>query len=160
MNTSGQPYLASLEDRAVRQRLQEASVNRGSHGGDFDNRDTALQLARLRAERAQLLGYPNYAAYGLEDETAKTTTAVNKMLSELAPAAVANAKNEAAELQKLLMPTMATLSWRHGTGPTTPSNYVPQNMRLTIPSYARILNSTAYYKMACFCRASVVRYQL
>ncbi|MBC3809975.1 M3 family metallopeptidase [Undibacterium aquatile] len=102
MNTSGQPYLASLEDRAVRQRLQEASVNRGSHGGDFDNRDTALQLARLRAERAQLLGYPNYAAYGLEDETAKTTTAVNKMLSELAPAAVANAKNEAAELQKII----------------------------------------------------------
>ena len=102
MNTSGQPYLASLEDRAVRQRLHEASVNRGSHGGDFDNRDTALQLARLRAERAQLLGYPNYAAYGLEDETAKTTTAVNKMLSELAPAAVANAKNEAAELQKII----------------------------------------------------------
>lgn len=102
MNTSGQPYLASLEDRSVRQRLQEASVNRGSHGGDFDNRDTALQLARLRAERAQLLGYPNYAAYGLEDETAKTTTAVNKMLSELAPAAVANAKNEAAELQKII----------------------------------------------------------
>lgn len=102
MNTSGQPYLASLEDRAVRQRLQEASVNRGSHGGDFDNRYTALQLARLRAERAQLLGYPNYAAYGLEDETAKTTTAVNKMLSELAPAAVANAKNEAAELQKII----------------------------------------------------------
>lgn len=102
MNTSGQPYLASLEDRAVRQRLQEASINRGSHGGDFDNRDTALQLARLRAERAQLLGYPNYAAYGLEDETAKTTTAVNKMLSELAPAAVANAKNEAAELQKII----------------------------------------------------------
>ncbi|WP_370527112.1 M3 family metallopeptidase [Undibacterium sp. CY21W] len=102
MNTSGQPYLSSLEDRAVRQRLQEASVNRGSHGGDFDNRDTALQLARLRAERAQLLGYPNYAAYGLEDETAKTTTAVNKMLSELAPAAVANAKNEAAELQKII----------------------------------------------------------
>lgn len=102
MNTSGQPYLASLEDRAVRQRLQEVSVNRGSHGGDFDNRDTALQLARLRAERAQLLGYPNYAAYGLEDETAKTTTAVNKMLRELAPAAVANAKNEAAELQKII----------------------------------------------------------
>lgn len=102
MNTSGQPYLASLEDRSVRQRLQEASVNRGSHGSDFDNRDTALQLARLRAERAQLLGYPNYAAYGLEDETAKTTTAVNKMLSELAPAAVANAKNEAAELQKII----------------------------------------------------------
>ncbi len=102
MNTTGQPAIASLEKREIRQRLHEASVNRGSHGGESDNRKIAIELARLRAERAQLLGYAHYADYGLEDETAKTSTAVNKMLSGLAPAAVANAKAEAAELQKLI----------------------------------------------------------
>jgi peptidyl-dipeptidase Dcp len=151
MNTSGQPYLASLEDRSVRQRLQKASVNRGSHGGDFDNRDTALQLARLRAERAQLLGYPNYAAYGLEDETAKTTTAVNKMLSELAPAAVANAKNEAAELQKIIDANhgdfkLAAWDWAYYTEQLRTAKYAFDDTQLR-PYY---LNSTAYYKMACF----------
>lgn len=102
MNTTGQPYLASLKNRALRQRLYEASIRRGSQGGASDNRAVAIQLAKLRAERARLLGYPNYAAYGLEDETAKTTGAVNQMLKELAPAAVANARNEAAELQKMI----------------------------------------------------------
>ena len=102
MNTTGQPLLATLENRGTRQRLFEASISRGSHGGDADNREVALALARLRAERAQLLGYPNFAAYSLEDETAKTPAAVNKMLGALAPAAVANAKKEAAELQKMI----------------------------------------------------------
>jgi len=102
MNTTGQPLLATLENRATRQRLYEASINRGSHGGDADNRAVTLTLARLRAERAELLGYPNFAAYSLEDETAKSPAAVNKMLSELAPAAVANAKKEGLELQKLI----------------------------------------------------------
>lgn len=102
MNTTGQPFEASLANRALRQRLHEASVNRGSHGGEFDNRQVAIDLARLRAERATLLGYANHAAYGLEDETAKTTTAVNKMLGELAPAAVNNARAEGAELQKII----------------------------------------------------------
>ncbi|MFZ6688787.1 M3 family metallopeptidase [Undibacterium sp. SXout11W] len=102
MNTTGQPLLATLENRGTRQRLYEASINRGSNGGDADNREITLTLARLRAERAQLLGYPNFAAYSLENETAKTPAAVNKMLSGLAPAAVANAKKEAAELQKMI----------------------------------------------------------
>src|SRR3546814_7237400 len=55
-----------------------------------------------RAERANLLGYPNHAAYSLEDQTAHTTEAVNKMLGDLAPAAVANARREAADMQKLI----------------------------------------------------------
>jgi len=102
MNTTGQPYETTLGNRALRKRLYDASVERGSHGGEFDNREVAIGLAKLRAEKAQLLGYPTYAAYSLEDGTAKTTTAVNKMLGELAPAAVANAKKEAAEMQKLI----------------------------------------------------------
>jgi peptidyl-dipeptidase Dcp len=102
VNTTGQPPLASLKNRDLRRRLFEASVNRASHGGEFDNRGVIIKLAKLRAERAALLGYPNHATYVLEDETARTTQAVNKLLSDLAPAAVANAQVEAADMQKII----------------------------------------------------------
>jgi peptidyl-dipeptidase Dcp len=102
VNTTGQPPLASLENRALRERVMEASLARGSHGGDFDNRGVVARLARVRAERAALLGYANHAAYVLEDETAGTTEAVNAMLARLAPAAVANARREAADMQALI----------------------------------------------------------
>ena len=101
-NTTGQAPLAVLTNRAVRERLMAASLARGSHGGDFDSRSVVTRLAKLRAERATLLGYPNYAAYSLEDQTAKTTTAVNKLLAELAKPAVTNARKEAAEIQKVI----------------------------------------------------------
>lgn len=102
LNTTGQPALGSLENRGLRQRLLQASLARGSQGGDFDNRTTISRLARLRAERARLLGYPHYAAYQLEVQTAKETTAVNNLLAQLAQAAVANAKREAAAMQSLI----------------------------------------------------------
>ncbi|MBJ7309823.1 M3 family metallopeptidase [Rugamonas sp. CCM 8940] len=101
-NTTGQASLAVLTDRAVRQRLLEASLTRGSHGGEFDNRAIVLKLAKLRAERAALLGYPSHAAYALEDQTARSTGAVNGLLAEFAKPAVANARKEAAEIQKLI----------------------------------------------------------
>lgn len=101
-NTSGQPALALLKDRVVRARLYSASINRGSQGGENDNTAVAAKIAKARALRAQLLGYPTHAAYALENQTARTTTAVNKMLAELAPAAAANAKREAADMQKLI----------------------------------------------------------
>jgi len=102
MNTTGQPPLASLQNRDLRRRIYEASIARSSHGGDFDNRGVIIKLAKLRADRAKLLGYPNHATYVLEDETALTTTAVNKLLSDLAPAAVANARAEAADMQAII----------------------------------------------------------
>ena len=102
LNTSGQPPQGSLTSRNVRQRLQAAALARGSQGGDFDNRAIVLKLARLRAERAKLLGYANHAAYQLEDETALTTTAVNRLLADLAPPAVANARKEAAAMQEIV----------------------------------------------------------
>jgi peptidyl-dipeptidase Dcp len=102
LNTSGQPALASLENRAVRERLHRASLARGSRGGEFDNRALIARLARLRAERAALLGYANHAAYQLEIQTAANVGAVNKLLSDLAPAAVANARREAAAMQALI----------------------------------------------------------
>ncbi|WP_229509054.1 M3 family metallopeptidase [Massilia sp. CCM 8734] len=102
VNTSGQPPLAVLTHRAVRERLMTASLTRGSRGGEFDNRGVVIKLAKLRAERAALLGYPNFAAYSLEDQTAKDTGAVNKLLSELAKPAVTNARKEAEDIQKVI----------------------------------------------------------
>ena len=101
-NTSQQPPLASLEDRALRQRIMEASLARGSHGGEFDNRETLTRVIKIRAERAQLLGYENHAAYSLETQTARTPEAVNERLAGLAPPAVANAKREAADIQAII----------------------------------------------------------
>jgi peptidyl-dipeptidase Dcp len=101
-NTTIQAPLASLTNRSVRERLQAASMNRGSRGGEFDTRELVLKLVKLRAERATLLGYPNYAAYSQELETAKNPAAVNKLLAELAKPAIGNAKQEAAEMQKII----------------------------------------------------------
>ncbi|HEY5755558.1 MAG TPA: M3 family metallopeptidase [Steroidobacter sp.] len=101
LNTSGQPPLADLKNRAVRERLYKASIERG-WSGEFDTTKLIAEIVKLRADRAKLLGYPNHAAYVLEDETALTAEAVNSMLHQLAPAAVANAKREAADMQQLI----------------------------------------------------------
>ena len=101
-NTSGQPPLASLENRVLRQRIMDASLARGSGGGEFDNRETITQIAKLRAERAALLGYPTHAAYVLERETALTVEAVNERLAGLTPPAVANATRERDDLQQMV----------------------------------------------------------
>ena len=102
LNTSGQPALSSLQNRAVRERLYQASVARGTRGGEFDNTQTISSVLKLRAERAQLLGYATHADYVLEDATAQTTQAVNERLAALAPPAAANARREARDLQAMV----------------------------------------------------------
>jgi peptidyl-dipeptidase Dcp len=101
-NTSGQPPMASLTNRALRERIHKTSLSRGSRGSDFDNRDILANVIKLRAEKAQLMGYDNHAAYSLENQTAQTPKAVNERLSSLAPKAVANANKEATDLQKMI----------------------------------------------------------
>src|SRR5437868_4835657 len=101
-NTTGQPALASLKNRPLRERIMQASLSRNSKGGPFDTRDVVIRTAQLRAERAKLLGYDNHAAYQLEDQTAGNVPTVNKLLTDLAPAAVTNAKREATDLQKVV----------------------------------------------------------
>src|SRR5437868_4682759 len=101
-NTTGQPLLKSLQDRQLRQRIMQTSLARNSHGGEFDTRSVVLRAAQLRAEKAKLLGYANWAAYQLEDQTAKNVPTVNKLLGDLAPPAVANAKREAADMQTIV----------------------------------------------------------
>ena len=102
LNTTGQPLMSNLANRALRQRLHEASINRGAKGGEFDNTALVSRIMTLRAEKAALMGQPNFAAYGLGNQTAKTPQAVNAMLGQLAPAAVANARREAADLQAMI----------------------------------------------------------
>ncbi|HRQ64630.1 MAG TPA: M3 family metallopeptidase [Xanthomonadaceae bacterium] len=101
-NTTGQPPNASLTNCASRQRIHEASIHRGIRGGEFDNREVVARMVKLRAERAQLLGYPNHAAFVLEVATAGSVDAVNDMLKRLAPPAVANARREAADIQAMI----------------------------------------------------------
>ncbi len=102
LNTTGQPPLAQLQNRALRERIYNASVARGSRGNAYDNTAIVSQVLKLRAEKAKMLGYPTWAAYVLADETAKTPEAVNAMLTQLAPPAVANAKREGAAIQAMI----------------------------------------------------------
>ena len=101
-NTTRQPVLTSLKNRELRQRVWEASANRGLVDGEGDTRPMVLRLAQLRAERAALLGKPNHAAFQLENQMAGTPEAVLKMLSDLAPTVVENTKKEAADIQALI----------------------------------------------------------
>lgn len=98
---TGHPSLDSLTDPATRERIMTASKSRGSHGGEHDNRELVLQITRLRAERARLLGFANHAAYVTADETARTPEAVASMLERLAPIAAGNARAEQADLEAM-----------------------------------------------------------
>ena len=102
LNTSQQPPLAVLQNRELRERILTTSLSRGSRGGEFDNRAIVSDVLSLRAERARMLGYENHAQYILEEQTAGTVAAVNQRLSELIPPAVANARQEAADLQEMI----------------------------------------------------------
>lgn len=104
---SGHPYLAQLTDRAARERILTASLARGSRGNANDNRQVLLEIVRLRAERAELLGYESHAAYVTADQTAGTPEAVQNLLRELAAPAARNAEAEKAVLQKLIDDTEA-----------------------------------------------------
>ena len=101
-NTTQQPALQSLDDRSVRQALFEQSWTRAEKGDANDTRDGVATLARLRAEKAQLLGYPNYAAYVLEDQMARTPAAVESFLGQLAAPTAAAAQAEAGEIQQII----------------------------------------------------------
>ncbi|MDG2140527.1 MAG: M3 family metallopeptidase [Gammaproteobacteria bacterium] len=102
LNTSGQPSLAGIQNRALRERIHKTSLSRGHRGGQFDNRETLSKVLRKRAERAQLLGYKNHAEYIVEDQTAPGVDSINERLSLLAASAAVNTIKEAAELQAII----------------------------------------------------------
>ena len=108
---TGHPWLASLTDRRSRERIMAASRSRGIRGGEHDNRDLVLEITRLRAERARLLGFDTHAAFVTADETARTPQAVADMLGRLAPPAARNARAEQAALQEQLESGESVESW-------------------------------------------------
>ena len=100
-NTTSQPLLAQLANRGLRERIFTASVRR-CRGGETDNAGIIGRMVALRAERAALLGYPNHAAYQLEDESAGNPQAVRRVLLDLVPAALARAREDAQDLRQLI----------------------------------------------------------
>jgi peptidyl-dipeptidase Dcp len=101
-NTTQQPILQSLSNRATRQAIFQDSWNRAERGGANDTRDTITRLARLRAQKARLLGFPTYAAWNLEDQMAHTPEAALKFMDALVPATAAKAEGEAKDIQALI----------------------------------------------------------
>ncbi len=102
-NTTRQPILTSLKNRELRQRVWEASAYRGvGRNAGLDNRLLILKLARFRAGRASILGYENHAAFTLENQMAEKPEAAFKMLNDLAPKVLVNAKAEADKIQAMM----------------------------------------------------------
>ncbi|HHW4678727.1 MAG TPA: peptidyl-dipeptidase Dcp [Xylella sp.] len=101
-NTTQQPVLASLKDRELRSQVLHASETRAEKGDANDTRQIVQRLTQVRAQKAKLLGFPNYAAYSLADQMAKTPDAALKLLNDTVPAATAKARKESAEIQKLI----------------------------------------------------------
>jgi peptidyl-dipeptidase Dcp len=134
---TGQPALAQLDDPAVRDRLLAASRARGCRGGAHDTRATLLELVRIRAERARLLGFPNHAAAVTADETAGSPGAVEELLLRLAPPATDNARREAAAL--------AERARRLGQRPPTASDWASITERVRAERFDVDLQSMRPY---------------
>ena len=110
---TNQPALAVLENGNVRRRLFEASLSRGSGGGTLDVQELARSMARLRAEKAVLLGFTNYAELVVDLQTAPDFESVQSMLNRMAPAAVRNADAEAAALADLAGHRLEPWDWAY-----------------------------------------------
>lgn len=100
-NTTRQPVLASLKNRALRQRIWEASAHRGT-SGELDNRPLVKRLVQIRAQKADLLGYDNWAEYQLNGTMAEKPEKVMNMLNSMVPAVVSNTKAEQADIQAMI----------------------------------------------------------
>jgi peptidyl-dipeptidase Dcp len=101
-NTTQQPYLAGLSNRATRKALFENSWMRAERGDANDTRETIARLAQVRAEKGKLLGFDSYAAWKLQDQMAKTPERALKFMDALVPAATAKVAFEAKDIQGVI----------------------------------------------------------
>ncbi|MEJ2056060.1 MAG: M3 family metallopeptidase, partial [Calditrichaceae bacterium] len=101
-NTTQQPFLTSLENEHTRKKLFENSWNRTEQNDENDTRPVIKRIAEIRAEKAKLLGFSNYAGWVLENQMAKTPETVEKFLAGLVPATVQNEEEEAADIQDFM----------------------------------------------------------
>jgi peptidyl-dipeptidase Dcp len=101
-NTTQQPVLASLSDRASREAIFGDSWNRAERGDANDTRDIIARIAQLRAQRARLLGFTSHAAWKIEDQMAKTPETALQFMDALVPLATAKAASEAKDIQGVI----------------------------------------------------------
>ena len=105
VNFSGNPMMDSLEDRHTRERMMQASLLRGNRDNEFDTKEVIVEMAKLRAIRAQLFGKKTHADYIIAEQTAGSVDNVHSMLRKIAPAAVRNARAEGADIQEMINAT-------------------------------------------------------
>lgn len=101
-NSSVMPFLQYSSNRKLRQEIWNAYQTRANHNDELDNKDNAVKLANLRGQKARLLGYKSHSNYVLEESMAKTPENVNKLLSDLWKPALEIAKQEAADIKKMM----------------------------------------------------------
>ncbi|MBF1536278.1 MAG: M3 family metallopeptidase [Prevotella salivae] len=105
VNTTQQAILTNLENRDLRRRVFEASVHRADGTGEFNTYPLVVEIAKLRAEKAKLMGYNNYAAYSLENTMAKTPENVYAFLKQLIASYKPKADEETREIQEFARET-------------------------------------------------------
>jgi peptidyl-dipeptidase Dcp len=120
---TGHPWLSSLTRPEVRERIMAASRARGNRGGQWDNSELVLQITRLRAERARLLGFESHAHWVIADETAKTPDNVASMLHRLAVPAARNARDEQADLEAQAGESVEAWDWAFFTEKVRQAKY-------------------------------------
>ena len=101
VNFTGHPLLRSLKNRELRKKVMQASLSKGLRGNGFDTREVLLKMVKLRAKRAEIFGKSSHAHYSLTEQTAGSPEKVHAMLRKIAPAALANAKAEGRDLERL-----------------------------------------------------------
>ena len=111
VNFSGNPLLASLKNRELRKKVMQNSLMKANRDNENDTKKILVEMATLRATRAKLFGVKNHAEWVLQTNTAKNPINVHKMLRQIAPAAVRNAKAEGADLQKAIGDGLQLESW-------------------------------------------------
>ncbi len=143
-NTSGQPAQAALTNRESRRRVYLASVGRGL-SGENDTRELVVRLARLRAERAQLLGYEHHAALAADEGCARTSEAVIDLLTGLVPGVRELAEQEAADLERRLQQTvpgakLEPWDWEFYAAQASAENAVDHDRLRDYLEYDRVLH--------------------
>ncbi|NVK21546.1 MAG: M3 family metallopeptidase [Kangiellaceae bacterium] len=116
--SSKDPFLVNSTNRELKEKVYYAYTHRGDNDNANDNKEIAAKIAQLRAKKAQLLGYATHADFILEERVAKNADNVYKLLNQIWPAALKQAKNEVAEMQKMIEEeggdfTFQASDWRH-----------------------------------------------
>ena len=147
-NTTQQPDLVSLTNRSTREALFNDSWNRAEKGDANDTRDIISKIAQLRAQKAKLLGYQDFAAWKLEDQMAKTPEAALKFMDELVPAPPPKRRSRLLISRPSSTRKRAASKSSPGTGTSTPSRSAKRSTISTKRRSSLTSSSTTYCRTA------------